>query len=99
MRIGMKTALLVLGVVAVCAGADEPGAEEKKPERMVYLVDASGSMMKHWRSVTTEVGKSLDGVGEGQTFAVLLDRELPAVNPKAQLPQERPRGSSIFDEE
>lgn len=75
MRITRSTALLAILLLAgLCVAQDKPEAE-KKPARVVYMVDASGSMLTQWRAAFTEVAKSLDGIGDGQEFGVLIVTE------------------------
>jgi hypothetical protein len=51
-----------------------PAAAAPAP-RVAYLLDASGSMIPHLADAVKEVAKALDGLAEGQEFAIVVAQD------------------------
>src|SRR5262245_15180172 len=71
--------LIAIGIAISVSGAEKPTTQPSKPARVVYVIDASGSMLgpegARWRATITEVAKSLDSLQADDYFAVLLELE------------------------
>ncbi|MBL0922173.1 MAG: hypothetical protein IBJ10_08615, partial [Phycisphaerales bacterium] len=55
---------------------------EREAEKIVYVVDASGSMVSAFASVARELRRSIDGLGSGQWFQVVLFNESAIETPR-----------------
>src|SRR4051812_31911505 len=63
------------------------GAGEAAPKKIVFIIDASGSMLNMIDQVREDVHKSIEELKPEQSFAVICDQQAP--NPFRPLPKTR----------